>query len=67
MSSVEERIAVDKSGPPGEPGKTFDELFDWPVDDDGVPYWRKGPASFEYYLQKGLVESDSGRELHGIY
>jgi hypothetical protein len=28
MLSVEERIVADKSGPPGEPGQTFDELFD---------------------------------------
>ena len=52
MSNVEERMAADKSGPPGEPGKTADELFDWSLNDSGVHYWRKGPASFEAYLQK---------------
>jgi predicted Rossmann-fold nucleotide-binding protein len=28
MSRIEESIAADKSGPPGEPGKTLDELFE---------------------------------------
>ena len=46
MSSVEERAAAHKSGLPGEPGKTFDELFDWSLDDNGIPYYRKGPATF---------------------
>ena len=41
MSSVEERIAADKSGPPGEPGNSFDELCDWSPDDSGVLYWVK--------------------------
>jgi hypothetical protein len=39
-----------KSGPPGAPGKTFDELYEWYVDDDGVSYEEKGPTTFEKYL-----------------
>ena len=41
MPSVEERDSAHKSGLPGEPGKTFDELFDWSLDDNGVSYYRK--------------------------
>jgi len=41
-----------KSGPPGAPGKTFDELYEWYVDDDGISYEEKGPATFEKYLSK---------------
>ena len=38
MSSVEEKELARKSGSPGEPGKTFDDLFDWTLDDSGFPY-----------------------------
>ena len=31
-----EHEQLSKSGPPGAPGKTFDKLFEWNVDDDGV-------------------------------
>ena len=34
LTSVEERVAA--NNPPAEPGKTFDELFDWSLDDDGL-------------------------------
>ena len=49
MASVEEELYTRKLGSPGEPGKTFDELFDWNIDDHGVPYHKKGPETF-YYL-----------------
>ena len=41
---------LSKSGPPGAPGKTFDELFEWNVDDDGVQFHEKGPETFDDYL-----------------
>ena len=47
-----------KSGPPGAPGKTFDELYEWYVDDDGVPYEEKGPATFEKVPLKSLLVSN---------
>ena len=50
MTSVEDMYPARKSGSPGEPGKTFDELFDWTLDDNGVPYYRKGPETFDGYL-----------------
>ena len=50
LSSVEERVAANKSGPPGELGKTFDELFDWNIDENGAPYHKKAPETFDDYL-----------------
>ena len=50
MSSVGEERFTRKSGPLGEPGKNFDELFDWNIDDHGVPYHKKGPETFDDYL-----------------
>jgi hypothetical protein len=41
-----------KSGPPGALGKTFDELYEWYVDDEGIPYEEKGPATFARYLSR---------------
>ena len=52
MSSVEERVSARKSGSLGEPGKSFDELFDWILGDNGVRYYKKRPETFEYYIQK---------------
>ena len=49
MSSIEQEQST-KSGQPGAPSKTFDELFEWSVDDQGVPFHRKGPETFDDYL-----------------
>ena len=49
MTSIEQE-QLSKSGPPGAPGKTFDELVEWNVDDDGVPFHEKGPETFDDYL-----------------
>jgi ABC-type multidrug transport system fused ATPase/permease subunit len=63
-SSVEEELSTRKSGTPGKPGKTFDVLFEWNIDDHGIPYHKKGPDTFDDYLytasgakpmQKGLL------------
>ena len=29
--------------------RPFGELFGWSLEDKGIPYYRKGPATFEYY------------------
>ena len=47
-----EQEQLSKSGLPGAPGKTFDELFEWNVDDDGVPFHEKGPETFDKFLAK---------------
>lgn len=39
-----------KSGYPGDPGKTFDEMFDWRLDEADIPFWRKGLATFDIFL-----------------
>ena len=46
MTSIEQE-QLPKSGPPGAPSKTFDDLFAWNVDDDGVPFHEKGPETFD--------------------
>ena len=51
MTSIEQEQSS-KSGPPGAPGKTFDELYEWNVDDDGVLFHEKGPETFERFLSK---------------
>ena len=43
VSSIASVTAAGKSGEPDDPGQTFDELYDWKRDEEGVPYWRKGP------------------------
>ena len=40
-----------QSGQPDDPGKMFDEMHDWNRDKDGIPYRRKGPKTFDDYLQ----------------
>ena len=45
-----EKEQISRSGPPGAPGQTFDELFYWSVDDEGVPFHQKGPETLDDYL-----------------
>jgi len=49
MTSIEQE-QLSKSGPPGAPGKTFDELYEWNVDDDGVQFHEKGLETFYDYF-----------------
>ncbi len=65
MTSIEQNISS-KSGSPGAPGKTFDELFAWNVDDDGVPFHMQGPETVDEYLPVGLLGSNRGETGHWI-
>ncbi|MFM7982256.1 MAG: hypothetical protein ACKPKO_23350, partial [Candidatus Fonsibacter sp.] len=49
---IEKEAAASKPGLPGVPGKTFDDILDWQYDEDGVPYGKKGPKSFDENLYR---------------
>ena len=34
VATIEGEVGVGKSGPPGDPGTTFDDIFDWKIDED---------------------------------
>ena len=57
MTSIKQE-QLSKSGPPGAPGKTFDELFEWNVDDDGVPFHEKGSGDFRELPINSILGSD---------
>ena len=59
--SIGSDTAAGKSGEPDDPGRAFDELFDWKNGEDGVPYWRRGPQTFDDYLQRAFWDqTESG-------
>ena len=64
MTSVEQE-QLSKSGPLGAPGKTFDELFEWNVDDDGVPFHEKGPETFDKFLSTVYWDQTEARGATG--
>ena len=54
-SSIASEAAAGPSGPPDDPGVTFDEIYDWKCDLNDVPLWINGPETFDKYLSKGLL------------
>ncbi|MFM7984184.1 MAG: hypothetical protein ACKPKO_33165, partial [Candidatus Fonsibacter sp.] len=36
----------------GAEEKSFDEIFEWKRDSSGVPYWKRGPPTFQECFQK---------------
>ena len=65
MSSIEQEQST-KSGHPDAPGKTFDELFEWNVDDEGAPFHNKVPETFDDYLYAVLLGSDRSQGCNWV-
>ena len=59
VSSIASEAAVGPSGTPDDLGVTFDEIYDWTCDLNDVPFWIKGPGTFDQYLQKAFLGPDS--------
>ena len=66
-STIEGDVVAGRPGSPGDPGKTFDDIFDWKNYEDGEPYWEKGLASFDEYLQTVCLGPDPRELQHGLH